>query len=153
METEVSHNHPEGIKGAEAVAMGVYLARIGKSKEEIREKLQEYYPKLKDKYFTIENIHGSYGYDDYGNWVTCQGSIPQALIAFLDSTSFEDAIRNAVCIGGDSDTIGAMTGSIAEAYYGISYEMEDKALEYLTDDLKSLYFAFGTIKKKRERRK
>ena len=75
------------------------------------------------------------------------------MIAFLDSTSFEDAIRNAVCIGGDSDTIGAMTGSIAEAYYGISYEMEDKALEYLTDDLKSLYFAFGTIKKKRETRK
>ena len=150
---EVSHNHPEGIKGAEAVAMGVYLARIGKSKEEIREKLQEYYPKLKDKNFTIENIHGSYGYDDYGDWVTCQGSIPQALIAFLDSTSFEDAIRNAVCIGGDSDTIGAMAGSIAEAYYGVSYDMEDKTLEYLTDDLKSLYFAFEAIKKKRETRK
>ncbi len=149
--TEVSHNHPEGIKGAEAVATGVYLARIGKSKDEIREKLQEYYPKLKDKNFIIENIHGSYGYDDYGDWVTCHGSIPQALIAFLDSTSFEDAIRNAVCIGGDSDTIGAMTGSIAEAYYGISYEMEDKVLEYLTDDLKSLYFAFGTIKKSRRR--
>ena len=149
--TEVTHNHPEGIKGAEAVAMGVYLARIGKSKEEIREKLQEYYPKLKDKNFTIENIHGSYGYDDYGDWVTCQGSIPQALIAFLDSTSFEDAIRNAVCIGGDSDTSGAMTGSIAEAYYGISYEMEDKALEYLTDDLKGLYFAFETIKKSRRK--
>lgn len=147
--TEVSHNHPDGIKGAEAIAMAVYLARIGKSKEEIREKLQEYYPKLKDKNFTIENIHGCYGYDDYGDWVTCQGSIPQAIIAFLDSTSFEDAIRNAVCIGGDSDTIGAMTGSIAEAYYGISYEMEDKALEYLTDDLKGLYFAFETIKKGR----
>ena len=118
--TEISHNHPEGIKGAEAVARGVYLARIGKSKEEIREKLQEYYPKLKDKNFTIENIHGGYGYDDYGDWVTCQGSIPQAIIAFLDSTSFEDAIRNAVCIGGDSDTIGAMAGSIAEAYYWYS---------------------------------
>ena len=61
---------------------------IGKSKEEIREKLQEYYPKLKDKNFTIENIHGCYGYDDYGDWVTCQGSIPQAIIAFLDSISF-----------------------------------------------------------------
>ena len=147
--TEVSHNHPEGIKGAEAVAMGVYLARIGKSKEEIREKLQEYYPRLKDKNFTIENIHGSYGYDDYGDWVTCQDSIPQALIAFLDSTSFEDAIRNAVCIGGDSDTIGAMAGSIAEAYYGVSYDMEDKTLEYLPEDLKSIYFAFNTIKGKR----
>ena len=125
--TEVSHNHPEGIKGAEAVAMGVYLARIGKSKEEIREKLQEYYPKLKDKYFTIENIHGSYGYDDYGDWVTCQGSIPQALIAFLDSTSFEDAIRNAVCIGGDSDTIAAITGAVAGAYYGVPDDIREKA--------------------------
>lgn len=145
--TEVSHNHPEGIKGAEAIAMAVYLARIGKSKEEIREKLQEYYPKLKDKNFTIENIHGCYGYDDYGDWVTCQGSIPQAIIAFLDSTSFEDAIRNAVCIGGDSDTIGAMAGSIAEAYYGVPYELEEKALSYLPNDLQGLYHAFRAIKK------
>ena len=145
--TEISHNHPEGIKGAEAVAMGVYLARIGKSKEEIREKLQEYYPKLKDKNFTIENIHGGYGYDDYGDWVTCQGSIPQAIIAFLDSTSFEDAIRNAVCIGGDSDTIGAMAGSIAEAYYSVPIELEEKALSYLPEDLQGLCHAFRTIKK------
>lgn len=145
--TEVSHNHPEGIKGAEAIAMAVYLARIGKSKEEIREKLQEYYPKLKDKNFTIENIHGCYGYDDYGDWVTCQGSIPQAIIAFLDSTSFEDAIRNAVCIGGDSDTIGAMAGSIAEAYYGVPFELAEKALSYLPNDLQGLYHAFRTIKK------
>lgn len=145
--TEISHNHPDGIKGAEAIAMAVYLARIGKSKEEIREKLQEYYPKLKDKNFTIENIHGCYGYDDYGDWVTCQGSIPQAIIAFLDSTSFEDAIRNAVCIGGDSDTIGAMAGSIAEAYYGVPYELEEKALSYLPNDLQGLCHAFRTIKK------
>ena len=81
--------------------------------------------------------------------MTCQGSIPQALIAFLDSESFEDAIRNAVCIGGDSDTIGAMAGSIAEAYYGTPYEMEDRALSYLTEDLISTYYAFETIKKKR----
>ena len=145
--TEISHNHSDGIKGAEAIAMAVYLARIGKSKEEIREKLQEYYPKLKDKNFTIENIHGCYGYDDYGDWVTCQGSIPQAIIAFLDSTSFEDAIRNAVCIGGDSDTIGAMAGSIAEAYYSVPIELEEKALSYLPEDLQGLCHAFRTIKK------
>ena len=150
--SEVSHNHPEGIKGAEAVAMAVYLARIGKSKSEIRARMQEYYPQLSDPNFTIESIHGTYGYDDEGKWVTCQGSIPQALIAFLDSVDFEDAIRNAVCIGGDSDTIGAMAGSIAEAYYGISYEMEDKALTYLTEDLLSIYYAFETIKKKRSKR-
>jgi type I restriction enzyme M protein len=147
--TEISHNHPEGLKGAEAVAMGVYLARIGKNKEEIRQHLQEYYPELKNPYFTISNIHGNYGYDDYGHWVTCQGSIPQALIAFLDSTSFEDAIRNAVCIGGDSDTIGAMAGAIAEAYYGVSYELEEKALTYLSEDLRCICHAFEGIKRSR----
>lgn len=150
--TEVSHNHPEGLKGAEAIAMAVYLARVGKSKDEIRTRMQEYYPQLRDPTFTIPNIHGRYGYDEDGKWVTCQGSIPQALIAFLDSEDFEDAIRNAVCIGGDSDTIGAMAGSIAEAYYGISYEMEDKALTYLSEDLISTYYAFETIKKKRIKR-
>ena len=150
--TEVSHNHPEGLKGAEAVAMAVYLARIGKDKAEIRERMQEYYPQLKDKNFTIENIYGHYGYDEQGSWVTCMGSIPQAIVAFFDSASFEDAIRNAVCIGGDSDTIGAMAGSIAEAYYGVPPEFEETALSYLSDDLKGLYFAFGTIRKKRIKR-
>lgn len=149
--TAVSHNHPEGLKGAEAVAMAVYLARIGGSKEEIRARMQTYYPRLADSSFTIKSIHGQYGYDDEGQWVTCQGSIPQALIAFLDSEGFEDAIRNAICIGGDSDTIGAMTGSIAEAYYGIPYELEDKALSYLPDDLLSIYYAFQTVKRKRVR--
>jgi type I restriction enzyme M protein len=149
MVTDVTHNHPEGIKGAEAIAMGIYLARLGKSKEEIREKLSVYYPILKNKYFTIKSLCGNYGYDFAGGWVTCQGSVPQAIIAFLESENFEDAIRNAVCIGGDSDTIGAMAGSIAEAYYGVSYDMEDRALEYLPEDLKSIYFAFNMIKGKR----
>ena len=149
--TEVSHNHPEGLKGAEAVAMAVYLARVGKSKEYIRQRMQEYYPQLKDKDFTIKNIYGRYGYDEEGNWVTCQGSIPQAIVAFLDSESFEDAIRNAVYIGGDSDTIGAMAGGIAEAYYGISADLEEKALSYLSDDLKGLYYAFETIRKERKK--
>ena len=147
--TAVSHNHPEGLKGAEAVAMAVYLARRGESKEKIRARMQTYYPRLADRSFTIESIHGQYGYDDEGLWVTCQGSIPQALIAFLDSESFEDAIRNAICIGGDSDTIGAMTGAVAEAYYGIPYELEDKALSYLPEDLLSIYYAFQTVKRKR----
>lgn len=149
--TAVSHNHPEGLKGAEAIAMGVYLARIGKSKDEIRSRLAYYYPKLNDQSFTIANVTGKYGYDAQGEWVTCQGSVPQAIIAFLDSVSFEDAVRNAVSIGGDSDTIGAMAGSIAEAYYGVDVEYEDKALSYLPDDLKGIYFAFSTIKRKRTR--
>lgn len=148
--TAVSHNHPEGLKGAEAIAMGVYLARTGKSKEEIRSRLQEYYPVLGDETFTIRNLYGNYGYDENGDWVTCQGSVPQAIVAFLDSVSFEDAIRNAVWIGGDSDTIGAMAGAIAEAYYGVPFELEDVALSYLSEDLKGLYFAFDCIKKYRK---
>ena len=106
--------------------------------------------KILDKYFTIKDLTGRYGYDDYGNWVTCEGSIPHAIIAFLESTDFVDAIKNAVSIGGDSDTIGAMAGSIAEAYYGVSQELEEKALEYLTPDLSGIYYAFETIKKIKE---
>ena len=147
--TEISHNHPEGLKGAEAIAMAVYLARIGSTKEYVRKRMTDYYSELSNPSFNIEYLLGHYGYDDWGNWVTCQGSIPQAIVAFLDGESFEDVIRNAVAIGGDSDTIGAMAGSIAEAYYGIPYEFEDKALEYLPNDLKSIYYAFGTIKRKR----
>ena len=147
--TEVSHNHPEGLKGAEAVAMAVFLARTGKGKEEIRERLAAYYPRLRDKYFTIANIYEKYGYDEMGMWVTCQGSVPQALVAFLDGNDFEDCVRNAVYIGGDSDTIGAMTGSIAEAYYGIPEDIKDKAMSRLTDDLLKIYYDFQKIKKPR----
>ena len=150
--TEVSHNHPEGLKGAEAVAMAIFLARTGKDKNYIRKRMEEYYPIIKDKFFTIKDLSGRYGYDDYGNWVTCEGSIPHAIIAFLESTDFEDAVRNAVSIGGDSDTIGAMAGSIAEAYYGVPYELEEEALKYLSDDLTGIYYAFETIKKKRIKR-
>ena len=147
--TEISHNHPKGIKGAEAIAMAVYLARIGKDKQYIRDRMSQYYPKLKDKYFSVDRLIGNYGYDEWGDWVTCEGSIPQAIVSFLDGENFEDVIRNAVGIGGDSDTIGAMAGSIAEAYYGVPIELEEKALSYLPEDLQGLCSAFETIKKKR----
>lgn len=111
--------------------------------------MSEYYPKLKSKYFTVEYLTGNYGYDDWGFWVTCEGSIPQAIVSFLDGENFEDVIRNAVGIGGDSDTIGAMAGSIAEAYYGVPIELEEIALSYLPEDLQGLYHAFSTIKKER----
>ncbi len=150
--TEISHGHKEGLKGAEAIAMAVYWARIGKDKQFIKQRLIDYYPKLKDKTFTINNIIGHYGYDDMGDWVTCQGSVPHSLVAFLEGNSFEDVIRNAVGMGGDSDTIGAMAGAIAEAYYGLSYEWEEKALAYLPDDLKGYYFAFENIKRSRQAR-
>lgn len=145
--TEISHNHPDGIKGAEAVAMAVYLARTGKDKTYIRERMSKYYPKLQDKYFTVKNLMGNYGYDNAGRWVTCEGSIPQAIVSFLDGENFEDVIRNAVGIGGDSDTIGAMAGGIAEAYYGVPSEMEEKAKSYLPDTLKEICQEFENVKK------
>ena len=108
---EVTHNHPEGIKGAVAVAGAIYLARTGHSMAEIREYTEQYY----HIDFTLDEIRPDYDFVE-----TCQGSVPQALEAFFESISFEDAIRNAVSIGGDSDTIAAMAGSIAEAYFGVN---------------------------------
>ena len=121
--TAVSHNHPEGLKGAEATAVAIYMARTGSSIPEIRAFINEnYYPMN----FTLDEIRPEYDFDE-----TCQGSVPQAIEAFLESTSFEDAIRNAVSIGGDSDTIAAITGSIAEAYYGIPEDIREKAMSYM----------------------
>ena len=143
--TEISHNHPEGIKGAEAVAMGVYLARIGCDKDEIRRRLAEYYPELLSKYFTVDRLRTSYGYDEAGDWVTCQGSVPQAIVCFLDGSGFEDAVRNAISIGGDSDTIGAMAGSIAEAYYGIPDAIKNSIMKYLPSEVYEIYKSFEKL--------
>lgn len=125
--TEVSHNHPEGLKGAEATAVAVFMAKEGYKKEEIKRYIIENYY---DMDFTLDEIRKDYFFD-----VTCQGSVPQALEAFFESESFEDAIRNAISIGGDSDTIAAITGGIAEAYYGIPESMVQKAKEYLDEEL------------------
>ncbi len=145
--TEVSHDHEEGIRGAEAVAMAIYLSRIGKPMDYIKERMIEYYPKIKN--MTVDKIRPTYGIDGLGNFITCQGSVPEAIVCFLESVSFEDAVRNAISLGGDADTQGAIAGSIAEAYYGVSEEYEDKALSYLTDKLRTIYYGFNTIKKKR----
>lgn len=106
---EVSHDHPEGIKGAQTIAAAIYLAREGRDKNYIRQFINEHFYNL---YFTLDDIRPIYKFD-----VTCQGSVPQAIEAFLESTSFEDAIKNAISIGGDSDTIAAMAGSIAWPFY------------------------------------
>jgi ADP-ribosylglycohydrolase len=108
---EVTHNHPEGIKGAQAVAASIFLARTGKNKQEIKSYVETNFGY--NLYQTLDEIRPNYRFD-----VSCQGSVPQAIIAFLESTDFEDAIRNAISIGGDSDTIACITGSIAEAFYG-----------------------------------
>ena len=123
MVTQITHNHPEGIKGAEAVAVAVYLARKGSIISEIKAFIQENYY---DYSFTLDDIRDHYYFNE-----TCQGTVPQALQAFFESTSFEDAIRNAVSIGGDSDTLCAITGSIAETYYGIPNDLLEKGRSFL----------------------
>lgn len=123
---EVTHNHPEGIKGAVAVAGTIYLARTNHTMAEIKEYIGQYYTID----FTLDEIR-----EDYGFYETCQDSVPQALEAFFESTSFEDAIRSAVSIGGDSDTIAAITGSIAEAFYGVDDYLKESAFFYLDTTL------------------
>ena len=147
--TEVSHNHPEGIKGAESVAMAIYLARKGASMEEIRGRMIEYYPEIAT--LKVDKIREYCNVDD-GTFITCQRSVPEAIVCFLESVSFEDAVRNAVSLGGDADTQGAITGSIAEAFYGVPIELEEKALTYLLPKLETIYYAFNTVKGKRSKR-
>ena len=108
---EVTHNHPEGIKGAQATAACVFLARNGKSKQEIKEYIEATFGYNLNR--TCDEIRPNYQFD-----VTCQGSVPESIIAFLESTDFESAVRLAISLGGDADTMGAITGGIAEAYYG-----------------------------------
>lgn len=132
--TEVTHNHPEGIKGAEAAAVAIYLARTGRSLLEIQDYINKHYYKID---FKLDDIREAYDFD-----VSCQGSVPQALEAFFESTSFEDAIRNAISIGGDSDTIAAITGGIAEAYYGIPTALRDHALTFLDERLLNILAEF-----------
>ncbi len=131
---EVTHNHPEGIKGAVSVAGAIYLARMGKTMEEIRSYVNKYY----DINFTLDEIRPTYRFNE-----TCQGSVPQAFEAFFESLSFEDAIRNAISIGGDSDTIAAIAGSVAEAFYGISDNLRETAVSYLDEKLLKIYNEFN----------
>jgi len=107
---EVTHNHPEGIKGAQATAAAVFLARTGSTKEEIKSYIREQFGYNLDR--RLDEIRPTYTFD-----VTCQGSVPEAIIAFLESSDYESAIRLAISIGGDSDTVACITGGIAEAFY------------------------------------
>ena len=121
---EVTHNHPEGIKGAQAVASAIYWARRGKSKEKIKRDLMKLFGY--DLNFTLDEIRPWYKFDE-----TCQGSVPQSIVAFLESSDFESAIRLAISIGGDSDTIACITGGIASAYY-------KEIPEYIVDNVNRL---------------
>lgn len=145
--TEVTHNHPEGIKGAEATAVAIYLAKSGSSILEIRDYINDnYYPMN----FTLDDIRDTYKFNE-----TCQDTVPQALQAFFESTDFEDAIRNAISIGGDSDTLAAICGGVAEAYYGIPTDIRKHALTFLDQKLMQLLILFENkyppiMEKKRE---
>lgn len=133
---EITHNHEEGIKGAQAIAMCVFMGKNGCSKSEIKEYVEENFSYNLNR--TIEEIRPNYKFD-----VSCQGSVPEAIIAFLESENFEDAIRTAISIGGDSDTIASMTGAISEAFYkSIPQEMIVKANDYLPEELKMIIDEF-----------
>lgn len=132
----VTHDHPEGIKGAQAIAAAVFLARRKESKHEIGAYLRRTFAYRLDR--SLRDIRPTYGFD-----VSCQGSVPEAIIAFLESVSFEDAIRNAVSLGGDADTLAAMAGSIADAHYGVPRDLRERALGYLDADLRGVIDRFS----------
>jgi ADP-ribosylglycohydrolase len=108
----VTHDHPEGIKGAQATAYAIYLARKGSTKEEIQKEISTWFGYDLSK--TLDQIRPSYVFDE-----SCQKTVPPAIIAFLESDGYEDAVRKAISLGGDADTLACITGSIAEAYYGM----------------------------------
>lgn len=111
--TAVSHDHPEGLKGAECVAMCVYLARGGATKAQLLARAREYYPEIGS--YPCAQLSKNYRFDE-----SCQGTVPQALTCFFEAENFEDAVRNAVSVGGDTDTVCAIAGSVAEAFFGMT---------------------------------
>ena len=139
--TCISHNHPEGLKGAEATAVAIVMARQGASKDEIKAVMErDYYVSehTVDEYRNIIRGHGD---------ETCQVSMPEALQCFYEGNSYEDVIRNCISIGGDSDTLGAIAGGIAEAYYGVPKSLEANMMWYLDWQLLRIVDTFKTIEK------
>ena len=137
----ITHNHPEGIKGAEATASAIFMARNGSSKEEIKKYIEnEFHYDLNR---TLDEIRPSFHMDE-----TCQKTVPEVIIAFLEARDFEDAIRNAVSLGGDTDTLGAITGSIAEAYFGISETLISECRNRINKDMRDIVDAFYSLVRK-----
>ncbi len=132
--TAVTHNHPEGLKGAEATAVATFLARTGRSMQEIKAYTEEHYYPID---FTLDEIRPGYFFD-----VTCQGSVPQALACFFESTDYENCIRNAVSLAGDTDTQAAIAGAIAGAFYGVPTEIREQGLTFLDAPLRDILTRF-----------
>lgn len=140
---ECTHNHPEGIKGAQAIALCIFMARCGFSISDIKQVIEHRFSY--NLSMTIDELRTRYswlGIDDLGNGALCQDSVPQAIMCALQAASYEDAIRNAISIGGDSDTIACITGSIAEALYGIPKEMIDQVIPYLPEEIHRIITSF-----------
>ncbi len=134
---QVTHNHPEGVKGAQATALAIFLARNGVDKASIRSDISKRFGYDLDR--TVESIRPHYQFD-----VTCQGSVPESIVAFLDSDSFEDAVKNAISLGGDSDTMACIAGGIAQAYYReIPKRVVDSVIEKLPPDLLEILLRFN----------
>lgn len=132
---EVTHNHPEGIKGAQAIASAIFLAKRGESKPAIKDYIEKTFGY--DLHRTLDEIRPDYDFD-----VTCQGSCPEAILAFLESNDYESAIRLAISLGGDSDTIACMAGGIAAAFYGVSDELIKQAEAFLDSNMTGAIHAF-----------
>lgn len=132
--SEVTHNHPEGIKGAEAVAVAIWMALHNYSKEDILSEMEQNYYKLN---FDYEELRQTYKFDE-----TCPGSVPQSIFAFKISNTYEDTIRTAISMGGDADTMACISGAIAGAYYGIPNELKQQVQKFLPDEFKSILLKF-----------
>lgn len=131
----ITHNHPEGIKGAKATALAIFMARNQATKEAIRSRITDEFGY--DLTRTLESIRPTYRFE-----VSCQKSVPESLICFLESTSYETCIRNCISLGGDADTMAAIAGGVAEAYYGIPLEIEAKVYDYLPQEFREIVQAF-----------
>ena len=133
--TAVTHNHTEGIKGAQATAAAIFLARTGSTKADIKQYIAENFHY--DLSRSVDEIRPTYRFNE-----SCQGTVPEAIVCFLEATSFEDAIRNAISLGGDSDTLACITGGIAQAHYGVPAAIADRAMSILDKDLRDVTARF-----------
>ncbi len=140
LSAEVTHNHPEGIKGAEATASAIFLARTGNSKAEIKAYIEENFGY--DLSRTCDELRPNYHHVE-----SCQETVPEAIIAFLEGESFENVIRTAVSLGGDCDTLACIAGSIAEGFYGVPEELKEECRKRLPDELKIIIDRFDTLKR------
>jgi ADP-ribosylglycohydrolase len=129
--TNVTHNHPEGLKGAQATAAAIFLATTGKTKADIKEYTATTFGY--DLSLSVDEIRPTYQFNE-----SCQDTVPQAIVCFLESTSFEDAIRNAISLGGDSDTLACITGGIAQAHYGVPATIVERVTSILDQELRGV---------------